>query len=84
MGKFEKLDVLVGISLMVMTIVSSVLFVKCEEDKLVKCKYRIIDSHNHYYHTSSYEELPSNCVSLINENHKKVIICGQYTIERIK
>ena len=83
-GYMDRSDTIVGIIVMVMIIVSSVLFVKCEENKYRECKYLIIDSHKFQYHAISYEVLDKSCISLLDEDHKKVIICGQYTIEETK
>ena len=83
-GYMSKYDTIVGVIVMVSLIVSSVLFVKCEENKYSHCKYLIIDSHKYHYHAISYEVLDNFCISLVDENNKKVIICGQYTIEETK
>jgi hypothetical protein len=83
-GYMNRYDTIVGIIVMVMIIVSSVLFVKCEENKYRECKYLIIDSHKYQYHAISYEVLDNSCISMIDEDHKRVIICGQYTIEETK
>jgi hypothetical protein len=85
MSGFEKLlDAIVAVSILAVIITGTVLFVKCEEDKLAECRYRVRDAHNNSYHAISYKELPGSCVSLVNEYHKQVIICGQYTIECVK
>lgn len=83
-GYMDRSDTIVGIIVMVMIIVSSVLFVKCEENKYRECKYLIIDSHKFQYHAISYKVLDKSCISMIDEDHKRVIICGQYTIEETK
>jgi phosphoribosylanthranilate isomerase len=80
-GYMNKFDTMVGIIVMVMVIVSSVLFVKCEDNKYNHCKYVIIDSHKYKYHAISYKVIDNTCISMINEDHKRIIICGEYTIE---
>ena len=85
MSRFEKLlDAIVAVSILAVIITGTVLFVKCEENKYRECKYLIIDSHKFQYHAISYEVLDNSCISMIDEDHKKVIICGQYTIECVK
>jgi len=83
-GYMGKFDTIVGIIVMVLVIASSVLFVKCDENKYKECKYLIVDSHKYQYHAISYKVIDNSCVSMINEDHKNVIICGQYTIEETK
>ncbi len=83
-GYMAKFDTIVGIIVMVMIILSSVLFVKCEENKYKECKYKIIDSNKYLYHAISYKVIDKSCISMIDEDHKRVIICGEYTIEEIK
>ena len=61
-----------------------VFFVKHDENKYSQCKYLIIDSHKFQYHAISYKSLDMSCTSMINEDHKRVIICGQYTIAETK
>jgi hypothetical protein len=80
-GYMNKFDTIVGIIVMVMIIVCSVLFVKCEDNKYNHCKYVIIDSHKYKYHAISYKVIDNTCISMINEDHKRIIICGEYTIE---
>ena len=83
-GYMDRYDTIVGVILMVMVIVSTVLFVKCEDNKYNQCKYLIIDSHKYQYHAIAYKVIDNSCISMINEDHKRVIICGQYTIEETK
>ena len=83
-GYMSKYDTIVGVIVMVMIIVSSVLFVKCEDNKYNHCKYVIIDSHKYKYHAISYKVIGNSCISMVNEDRKRVIICGQYTIEETK
>lgn len=83
-GYMNKFDTIVGIIVMVMIIVCSVLFVKCEDNKYNHCKYVIIDSHKYKYHAISYKVIDNTCISMINEDHKRIIICGEYTIEQTK
>ena len=83
-GYMSKYDTIVGVIVMVMIIVSSVLFVKCEDNKYNHCKYVIIDSHKFKYHAISYKAIDNSCISMVNEDRKRVIICGQYTIEETK
>ena len=83
-GYMDRYDTIVGVILMVMIIVSTVLFVKCEDNKYNQCKYLIIDSHKYQYHAIAYKVIDNSCISMINEDHKRVIICGQYTIEETK
>lgn len=83
-GYMSKNDTIVGVIFMVSLIVISVLFVKCEENKYSHCKYLIIDSHKYQYHALSYKVLDNSCISMVDEDHKTVIICGQYTIEETK
>ena len=83
-GYMSRYDTIVGIIVMVMLIVSTVLFVKCEDNKYNQCKYLIIDSHKYQYHAIAYKVIDNSCISMINEDHKRVIICGQYTIEETK
>jgi hypothetical protein len=83
-GYMDRYDAIVGIILMVMVIVSTVLFVKCEDNKYNQCKYLIIDSHNYRYHAITYTVIDKSCLSMINEDHKRIIMCGQYTIEETK
>jgi hypothetical protein len=83
-GYMYKYDAIVGVILMVMVIVCSVLFVKCEDNKYNQCKYLIVDSHRCQYHAITYKVIDNSCISMINEDHKRVIICGQYTIEETK
>jgi hypothetical protein len=83
-GYMSKYDTIVGVIVMVMIIVSSVLFVKCEDNKYNHCKYVIIDSHKFKYHAISYKVIDNSCISMVNEDRKRVIICGQYTIEETK
>ena len=83
-GYVDRYDTIVGIIVMVMIIVSTVLFVKCEDNKYNQCKYLIIDSHKYQYHAITYKVIDNSCISMINEDHKRVIICGQYTIEETK
>ena len=80
-GYMYKYDAIVGIIVMVLVIASSVLFVKCEDNKYNHCKYVIIDSHKYKYHAISYKVIDNTCISMINEDHKRIIICGEYTIE---
>ncbi len=80
-GYMNKFDTIVGIIVMIMIIVCSVLFVKCEDNKYNHCKYVIIDSHKYKYHAISYKVIDNTCISMINEDHKRIIICGEYTIE---
>ena len=83
-GYMNKFDAIVGVIVMVLVIASSVLFVKCEDNKYNQCKYLIIDSHKYRYHAITYKVIDKSCLSMINEDHKRVIICGQYTIEETK
>ena len=83
-GYMNKFDAIVGIIVLVMMIVSTVLFVKCEDNKYNQCKYLIIDSHKYQYHAITYKVIDNSCISMINEDHKRIIICGQYTIEETK
>ena len=83
-GYMDRYDTIVGVILMVMIIVSTVLFVKCEDNKYNQCKYLIVDSHKYQYHAIAYKVIDNSCISMINEDHKRVIICGQYTIEETK
>lgn len=83
-GYMDRYDAIVGVILMVMVIVSTVLFVKCEDNKYNQCKYLIVDSHKYQYHAITYKVIDNSCISMINEDHKRVIICGQYTIEETK
>ncbi len=83
-GYMNKFDTIVGIIVMIMIIVCSVLFVKCEDNKYNHCKYVIIDSHKYKYHAISYKVIDNTCISMINEDHKRIIICGEYTIEETK
>ena len=83
-GYMSKYDTIVGVIVMVMIIVSSVLFVKCEDNKYNHCKYVIIDSHKFKYHAISYKVIDNSCISMVDEDRKRVIICGQYTIEETK
>ena len=80
----SKFDVVVGVIVMILTIFSVVFFVKCEENKYSECKYLIIDSHKYQYHAITYKVIDNSCISMINEDNKRVIICGQYTIEETK
>ena len=80
----SKFDVVVGVIVMILTIFSVVFFVKCEENKYSECKYLVIDSHKFQYHAMTYKVLDNSCVSLVDEDKKTIIICGQYTIEETK
>ena len=83
-GYMDKFDTIVGLIVMVLLIASTVLFVKCEDNKYNQCKYTIIDSHRYQYHEITHKVIDNSCISMINEDHKRVIICGQYTIEETK
>ena len=83
-GYMDRYDAIVGIIIMVLMLTGIVFIVKHEESKYSHCRYLIIDSHRFQYHAISYKVLDKSCISMINEDHKRVIICGQYTIEETK
>ena len=83
-GYMNRYDVIVGIIIMVLMLSTIVFFVKHDENKYSQCKYLVIDSHKFHYHAISYKVLDNNCVNIVDQNHKTVIICGQYTIEETK
>ena len=83
-GYISRYDAIVGIIVMVLMILGIVFFVKHEENKYNHCNYLIIDSHKYQYHAISYKVLDKSCISMVDEDHKRVIICGQYTIEETK
>jgi len=80
-GYMNRYDAIVGVIIMVLMILGVVFIVKHEENKYSHCKYLIIDSHKYEYHAISYKVLDTSCISMINEENKRVIICGQYTIK---
>lgn len=83
-GYMSRYDAIVGVIIMVLMILGIVFIVKHEENKYNHCKYLIIDSHKYQYHAISYKVLDKSCISMVDEDHKRVIICGQYTIEETK
>jgi glucose uptake protein GlcU len=80
-GYMDRYDAIVGIIIMILMILGIVFIVKHEEKKYNHCKYLIVDSHKYQYHAIAYKVIDNSCISMINEDHKRVIICGQYTIE---
>ena len=83
-GYMGRYDVIVGVIVMLLMFAGIVFIVKHEENKYNHCKYLIVDSHKYQYHAITYKVIDNSCISMINEDHKRVIICGQYTIEETK
>lgn len=83
-GYMGRRDAIAGVIVIVLITLLCVILYRCEENKYKECKYLIIDSHKYQYHAISYEILDKNCVNMVDENNRNVIICGQYTIEEIK
>ena len=83
-GYMDRYDAIVGVIVMLLMFAGIVFFVKHDENKYSECKYLIVDSHKYQYHAITYKVIDNSCISMINEDHKRVIICGQYTIEETK
>lgn len=85
MGIIKKIIQYILIAIIVTCVIILIYFsIKKENDINKKCNFVIIDSRGYQYYAVDYMVLENDCLRLIDNNYRNVIICGPYVIKQIR
>jgi len=85
MGIMKKILLYLSYAIITFSLCCLIYFpIKKEMEQNERSNYLIIDSHHYKYYAIDYMALDKQCLRVIDNNYKNIIICGPYTIKQLK
>lgn len=85
MGIIEKILQYILIAIIASCVITLIYFsIKKENDINKKCKFVITDSRGYQYYAVDYMVLENDCLKLVDNEYKNVIICGPHVIKQLR
>jgi hypothetical protein len=85
MGIIKKILQYILIAIIATCVIKLISFsIKKENDINKKCNFVIIDSRGYQYHAVDYMVLENDCLKLVDNEYKNIIICGPHVIKQLR